>query len=61
MKLIERLDRDARRELPCFRGRSGSQVPHDVPHNDDGLDDLDDMEEDNGGWHELPSQQWKVI
>lgn len=61
MSHVESLNRDASEELPCLKDGYGSQVPQDVSHNDEGHDNLNDMEEDDGGWYKLPSQQWKSI
>lgn len=61
MSYIESLNKDASGELSCSKDRCGSKVPHDVSHNEEGVDDLNDMKEGDGGWHKLPSQQWKLI
>ncbi len=61
MSFAESLSRNASRELPCSRQGCGSQVSHDIYHNCGDFEDLDNMEEDDGGWCKLPSQRWKSI
>lgn len=61
MSNIESLNNDASGELSCSKDRCGSKVPHDISHNKEGVDDLNDMKEGDGGWHKLHSQQWKSI
>ena len=60
MSYIESMNKEVGGELLCSKDRDGSRVPGDVSHIDSGLENLDEME-NNGGWHKLPSQQWKSI
>ena len=57
---VESRNGDASEEYPNSKKRAGSQVPHDASHDDENLEDLDDMEED-GVWHKLPFQQRKSV
>lgn len=61
MSYIESMNKDASGDFLCSKDRGGSQVPRDVSHIDTGHEDLNDMEEDDGRWHKLPSRQWKSI
>ena len=61
MSYIESLNEDASGEFSCSNSRCSSKVPHDVSHNEEGIDDLNDMKEGDGGSHKLPSQQWISI
>ena len=53
MSYIKCLDSNASRELSSSKHECGSQVYYDISYNHEDCKDLDEMEEDNGGWFEL--------
>ena len=48
---------DTSGEFPCSKSKCGSQLPSGGFCNDEGLEDLDNVEKGDGGWHKLPSRQ----